>query len=354
MQFAFAGNTCSPRRPGLATAIEMAQFQCEKKRSSPQCQDLYQKIKDDGGDVFSKRLRCEVEKDLGVGAKLSVSYISCIKNGVAGIVGTVQDLGKVLGESAAKFVISVQKNNERLKFCDSHPEVKTNMFSTYNASVPKLMKIAVPTNINTRSCAQLESDLYHAKKAKENQLANALDFKNFQKNPQLTADEKAYLDFKFKKQNIPENQDFSLIALADKSLKDYGIQIDCYNLEARAALRCEALFTLASLAVGGGKLALSALSGLKADRFAIQVSNLAQEAGSLKNISEAEKLKMLASASRLSNEERVKAARSLLGRKISEEEQKAIVEAHQIGLGGGGKKYSAEQLKHAVFSCVQV
>lgn len=343
---AFGDVKCETRKSTFGNSKQIAQQQCETTKKSPQCQQLYAKIKEDGGDLSAKALRCEVDSDLSLGQKLAVSYIACLKGGVVdGLVGSVVDLGKLLGETAAKIHISLQKDAERQKYCDQHPEMKEKIFTVYNESVPKLLRVAVPKNFAAKSCAQLEADLYHARSFQQRTVEQKVDFKYYQKNPKLNPDEQDYLNFKFKKQSIPENKDQSLMNMADGALEQWGIHIDCYNLEARMALRCEALFAVASIGYGGGKAALSALSGLKAERFAAQVSKVAQEAGSLKKMSEADKLKILTSASRLSESQRVQAGESLLGRALTSEQATAIKEAHRIGMGKGTRKYSSEELR---------
>lgn len=341
-----AKEQCNCKKTATSPLTEITQKTCEQTKESPRCQELYAQIKADSGNLSDKQLRCELDSNLTSIEQLPVSYISCLKGGVVGgIVNPIKDLGKLIGESAAKFVIHLQENSRRLKYCEEHHEQKLKIYETYNSSAPKLLQVDIPENLQTKSCVQVETDLYQARRLKERVVSLRVDHKFYQKNPTLTPEEKEYLDWKFKKTEFANHSDESLTDMADQVLEQYGVRIDCYNLAARSALRCEALFHITTMGVGAGKLALSALSGLKAERFATSVRALAQEAGSLKNISETDKIKLLLRADKLSPDERIKATQSLLERTLTKEQETALLKAHAVGNNKGSRVYSSSELK---------
>lgn len=274
-QSLWAQRQCDLRTDQGQALAAVVRNQCEQMKQSPQCQDLYKTVQANGGVVSEKALRCEVDSHLTLAERMSVSYIACLRGGIEdGLIAPVQQLGKWIGESAANVVIAMQKSSERKKYCDQHPELKPKIYATYNQSVPKLLQVNVPKNFKNKNCAQIEVDLYRAQNQKLRQVSERTDHKRHFKKEAITPDEQEYLDWKFNKNKFAEKSDLSLMAMADQALEQYGVRIDCYNLEARVALRCEALFNIATLGLGGGKLALSALSGLKAERFAVQAKTL--------------------------------------------------------------------------------
>lgn len=264
---AFSETTCNSHSNPLNALPEMPIFMCQKTRESPQCQKLYKSIKESGNDPNEKALRCEVDTDLTLNQIVSVSLISCLKGGIVdGFIGPIQDMGKLLGESTARAVIELKRNNQRLQLCNQDLNAKMGIFKTYNSAVPRLMKLDIPINLATKSCAQIEHELYSLSNQRENILARSIDFKHFQKNPHLNQDEAEYLKWKFEKFDNFVSSNHGLSEMADQILRSYGVQIECYNLETRAALRCEILFSIVSN-FGVAKTAVNLLSGMKSGLF---------------------------------------------------------------------------------------
>lgn len=340
-----ANNVCvAPIHP-LKAPLELSKHQCEETKKSQACQNLYKEIAESGIRPEEKALRCELENDLSSGQKLAISYISCLKGGIVdGVVAPIQVLGTWLGESAAKAVISLKKDADRQQYCDKHPEIKETIYQSYNQSVPALLKLTIPKNLAQKSCAQIETDLYHESKLIQRRVSAATDYKQFQKDASLTVAEKEYLSHVFGNSNLAASNEFSLSKTADQLLEAYNIRTDCYNLETRMALRCEILFHLATGGLGLTKASLSALSGLRVSRFTKEVSSVLQKEGSLRNISEAQKTNILLKATTLTSDERISAASSLLGRSLSNSESKTLIDAHSIGLKKGTRSYSRAEL----------
>lgn len=355
---AAATNSCiAPTHP-LAGPLELSKHQCEDTKMSQACQNLYKEIAEAGAQPEEKALRCDIENDLSTNQKLAVSYISCLKGGIVdGLVAPIQMLGTWLGESAAKAVVSLKKDAERQQYCDQHAEMKEKIYQSYNQGVPTLLKLSIPKNLSQKSCAQIETDLYHESKLVRRRVSAATDHKQFQKNASLTPAEKEYLTHTFGAPDLATSSELSLSKTADQLLEAYNIRTDCYNLETRMALRCEILFHVATAGLAVTKTSLSALSGLRVSRFTKEVTSTLRQEGSLRNLNEAQKTSLLLKATTLNNDERISAASSLLGRSLSNSESKALIDAHSIGLNKGTRSYSrtelsqkADKLKSAGFS----
>lgn len=258
----FAQNLCE-REQKESSFLQLSESSCQSQKESARCQNLYKKIKESGDDPDEKALRCDIDSDLKTSEKLMVSYIGCLHGGVVdGILSPVKDLATFLGETAARFVISAKEGSEREKQCNQNPKIKWKIYETYNSSVPKILKVPVPSNIESHSCAWLDTQLYHDRNAKLRSVSKSIDYKYYRNEKNISSAEKEYFDWKFKKEDLARSNDYSLIEIADQYLEKYDVQIDCYNLAARSALRCEALFNIVTMGTGA-KASLQALAGLR-------------------------------------------------------------------------------------------
>ncbi|MCB0363635.1 MAG: hypothetical protein KDD35_12990, partial [Bdellovibrionales bacterium] len=273
-----AEEKCADARSGPTQPLaDLSLETCRQTRESASCRDVYSKIQADGGIWEEKALRCEVEEDLTLSDRIAVSYVSCLKGGVVGgIVTPFKSLGTWIGESTAQLVLNIQQNNERLLRCDQSSQIKKGLYSTYNSSVPQILHLDIPNDFSKKSCVQIEMDIRQQSNLKKKR-AVLIDHKHFQVNPKLNPEEKEYLDWRYSGMSFGEKSEQSLVDLADKALEDYGVKVDCYNLAARVALRCEVLFALATFGWGGlnvAKVGVGALSGLKAERFFQSIQGL--------------------------------------------------------------------------------
>jgi hypothetical protein len=347
---AYANSTCNSAKPGQEMAIEVAKKQCEEIKQSARCQELYQKIQEAGHAVEEKALRCEIDSTLTTQEKFAVSYIACLRGGIyEGIIGPIKELGRLLGETTAKAVISLKSDIERQKYCDQNPEMKPRLYATYNKSVPSLLAIPVPSNLNQKSCAEIERDIYLESNRIQRNVGNRLDPKyfNLKTRDKLTKEEIEYLEWKFNPQKglAESNQDQGLSDYADQLLEAYQIRSDCYNYETRVALKCEILFHVATLGFGVTKTSLAKLSGLKIERFTQTVKAVTSESGALRQANEAQKSRFLLQAGGLNDSERLEASEILLGRQLTSEQKEAILAAHKVGTGKGSRSYSQIELR---------
>lgn len=339
--YSYAAEPCPGRNLPQKSLANLELQSCQQKKASSECQALYKEIAESGEDVGERALRCELDADSSAGEALAVSYIGCLRGGVVhGIAGSVKSLGKMIGETTAKAVISLQADTERLEYCDKHPEHKAAIFTTYNSTVPSLLKVPVPSpeKLKLASCAKLETDLYRLKSEKARSANQFQDFKLYQKNPSfLNSAEKEYYDWKKSQPEFANRPDQSAWDSVKKILHQMKIRSECYKRETRWALYCETAFFVASGGTASVKL-LSRISGLKGIRFAKDVKKI-QEAGGLKNMTEAEKLDLLRKANSLSSSDRIAAAERLTGKVLSPQDADKLIDIHKIPLGKTEKEY---------------
>ena len=261
---------CQIKTPATADLKNISLQVCQQQKASPQCQKLYSEIKESGEDVNSRSLRCEVESDLTLRENFAISAIGCLRGGIYdGIVEPVLSLGRAIGTGAASVVTGWNAAEERRKNCDAHPEQKLKMYEVYNQSVPQLLKISVPSLIELAKmkCSDVEFKMFTEKSFKEER-ARKIELRKGGRFEKFSAEEQKYLDWKIANLEAVGKNQKNLWDMADQALKKYNISIDCYNKEAQWALRCEALFNVATLVGTGGSATaakmLAKISGLKA------------------------------------------------------------------------------------------
>jgi hypothetical protein len=73
--------------------------------------------------------------------------------------------------------------------------MKPRLCATYNKSVPALLATPVPSNLNEKSCAEIERDIYLESSRIQRNVGNRLDPKycNLKSREKLTAKEIEYL-----------------------------------------------------------------------------------------------------------------------------------------------------------------
>lgn len=250
------------------TALTLAA--CEQMKASSTCQDVYDSIEKEGFDSSDFALNCQVDQSLSAGELHKFRFSACAFGGLRSVVSLLRlpaVAGQALGEATAKAVLSLQADAQRQADCDKNPEKKSFVYRSYNMHVPSLLQIPVPNQraLDSKSCAQIETDFYHAKSQTERQVSRQTDYKLFQKNPSITLIEKEYLDWKRNEMDFAAGENASLIRVADEALQKYGIKIQCYNMFRRIALRCEVYANLAMLG-GAGAKGIAFLAGMKASR----------------------------------------------------------------------------------------
>ena len=320
---------------------------CEQTINSKECTDLYAKMKANGENPADKALSCSDKNSLSQEYS-AWSYTSgCAIGGWNFVKDTFVGLGTAIADGAksvGNFVDDVELENAANKTCDADPNGKIQLIEQYNQNVPKLLKIAKPTDsvLAKTTCAKVKATIKLQQGQKADELSLSINRKMLLQKSNLTADEKEMVEWG--QRRLPGTQT-SLMDAAKAKLKEVGVQLECYSSQQAAAMVCEAIAEVGTIAVGPAGWAIKAARMKNIAKIA-GVSIDAQKATSAtRMVATAADLEK---AAKLSNVERIAAAEKSLGRNLSAAEQKALVEAHEVaaGTGRGYGSYSATDLKN--------
>ena len=331
---------------GLASISKQS---CQDTLKSKECQDLFSKMRAAGEKPEDKALKCYDRSALAEAFENDFDFrMGCAIGGWNFIKDTFVSIGTAIGEGAAKIVIDAKNAKAENDACDADFNIKKGMFKIYNDSDPTLLQTTVPPDemIKSLKCANIKSTLKLIQLNKEQEANSKLIRKvTLSKNAPLTPQEqelKAWNESKIPKSNV------DLIAMAKEKIKDIGVKLECYNTQERAAMICEAVAEVASLAAGPAGAALKAakvknileIAGVAADA---EKAGVAAAAGGRFVASAAD----LEKAAALSNADRIAAAQSALGRPLTTAEKQALIDAHNVAAdtGRGYGTYSATDLK---------
>lgn len=255
--------TCS-RTSDQNSFQQIQDFGCEQTRMSQNCQQVYDEIKASGADLATRALNYELDASLKPSEEIAVSYMGCLKGSLNQMQESIHGLAVTIGETTAKAQISLEADADRQRKCDLNPTVKKQIFTSYNENVPQLLQIEVPldSQLAKKSCAQIETDFYHARKSQERIIANRLDHKLATGKRGNNEIENEYLSWKKSQTEFASANDATLSAIADRALQKYNVRIQCYNKYAKARLRC-AILAEVILGTGIGLQAVKTISGLR-------------------------------------------------------------------------------------------
>ncbi|MFM6928498.1 MAG: hypothetical protein ACKOX6_08530 [Bdellovibrio sp.] len=339
---------CITGSPFKTKALQdVSQSSCIQMLKSKQCQDLFAKMRAQGEKPEEKALKCQEQGTLSRAFEASRDYyVGCQIGGWNFVKNSVVGLGTAIGEGAAQISLGVEAENAANKICDADPKVKASLYSIYNQDLPKLLKMSVPTgkNLGSKSCAGIKLDLNRHSWQRPKEVGMSIVNKQLA-GKVLTAEEKEFQAWGRSRTSGPKN--INLLGAARAKLKEMGIQIDCYNAKAAAAMTCEAIAQIATSAPGttGLVMNLARLKNIsKIAGVAVDAEKTGAAAMASRAMASASDLKKAAS---LSNIERIAAAEKALGRGLSEAEKKALIKAHEVaeGTGRGYLTYSSADLK---------
>ncbi len=337
---------CATGKTSTSGLTAISKNSCIETLKSKECQDLFSKMRANGEKPEEKALRCQDQSSLSRAFETSWNYTSgCAIGGWNFVADTFVGIGTAIGEGAAKAVLSYQNTKAENAICDGDFQLKKNLFTEYNQSVPKLLRVAQPSDaiLAKTNCASVKSVLKMNQVTKSNEVGRGISVKIMSKTPNFTADEQEYMEWG-KSQLGPK---VDLVALAKNKLKELGVKLECYNSQQAAAMVCEAIADVATLAAGPAGVALKAA----------KVGNIAKIAGVALEAEKAAEVGTVAravasaadlqKAAKLSNVERIAAAEGSLGRKLTAAEKQALIDAHEVaaGTGRGYGTYSATDLK---------
>ncbi|AZZ38021.1 hypothetical protein CIK05_14820 [Bdellovibrio sp. qaytius] len=242
---------------------------CEETLKSQQCQTLFSDMRARGEKTEDKALQCKKQNVVFKSIEENFDFrIGCALGGWNFVQNTFVGIGTLLGESAAQFMLDREQTAAENAACDADPQLKKSLYSNYNNEVPQLLKIAVPSDetFARMNCATAKSNLKDHRYTTSTEVGQRLYAKALANDASRTEAEKEYIEWGKKKNS---RQSIDLIALAKNKLREMGVQLECYNTRARAAMMCEAIAEVATL-VGG-----PAAAGLKAAK----VKNIFKIAG---------------------------------------------------------------------------
>lgn len=252
-------NTPSGTLEQLLTTNKSA---CQSLKTSKMCQDVYAKIKANGGKPEEYALDC-TERNIFVQRFLdrSLGMAGCAVGGYDATVGALVNLGRRMGEGAAQFTLDLEKEQEINKVCSAKLENKKKLFVAANLSRPKVLWVKTPPDekLNKMSCTEISQVIISPERKRlENWFASSIGpqaFSNFSQSTRFNKDEKEYLAW-YKKQidDLAASQKPSagLWAAAKDRLHKMGVEIECYNTLRATAIVCENLADAAMLVTGAG------------------------------------------------------------------------------------------------------
>ncbi|QLY25420.1 hypothetical protein [Bdellovibrio sp. KM01] len=342
------GEVCSTVSNSAFDALnDLSKNSCEQIVKSKACTDLYGKMKDAGENPADKAPNCSDGNSLAQEYS-AWSYTSgCAIGGWNFVKDTFVGMGTAVADGAksvGKLVDDVELENAANKTCDADPNGKMQLIEQYNQNVPKLLKIAKPSDavLAKVNCAKVKATIKLQQGQKADELSLNLNRKMLLQKATLTPDEKELVEWG--QRRLPGTET-SLLDAAKAKLKEVGVRLECYSSQQAAAMVCEAIAEVGTVAIGPAGWAL------KASRM----RNIAKIAGVSVDASKATSgARMVATAAdlekaaKLSNVERIAAAEKSLGRTLTSAEQKALIDAHEVAAqtGRGYGTYSATDLKN--------
>ncbi|MBC7371018.1 MAG: hypothetical protein H7326_05595 [Bdellovibrionaceae bacterium] len=342
--------------------LQIAANSCESVKTSAECKAVYRRIETEGGKAGEVGLRCEqkqiFEDTLFFSFQVTIGCAQggaqLVKETLAGFYDLAIGTIKTIGETAAMVKLTQEKEAEENAICDRSAANKRALFTDYNNSVPKLLRIppeefpkdAAFANVD---CSRLKVSLASAQRQKSMKALDQVRTRFADPNAKFTGDELEYTEW-LKKMRPKSGQAPDILKCAQEYLKEIGINFKCYNNEQRAAMICEAI---AGVAGGVAAKAASATRIAKIAKLEKTVDAYLREANAAKRTergisgkitSEADRDKVLALASNLSPAERVSAFERITGKTMTTGEKQQYLKIHKGGEERGFGKYTDEDI----------
>lgn len=339
---------CVIESPFKTKALQdVSQNSCIQMLKSKQCQDLFAKMRANGEKPEEKGLKCQDQSTLSRAYETSKDYyVGCQMGGWNFVKESVVSLGTTIGEGAAKIVLGTEAEIAMNKACEADPKIKVSLYTIYNQDKPKLLKIPLPTakDLSSKSCTVIKLDLNRHSWQKPKDVGMSIVNKKMASKA-LTPDEKEFEAWGKSRASGPK--EINLLGAAKAKLKEMGIQLECYNARAAAAMTCEAIAEVVSYVPGSAGMALKAARLRNISKIAgvaVDADKASAAASASRAVASAANLRRAAG---LSNAERITAAEKALGRKLSQAEKTALIKAHEVGegTGRGYLTYSQADLK---------
>lgn len=363
----------------------LAKKSCADTAASKECRDLSAEMKKKGEKPEDKMMSCQ--NPATDSFETSRSYISgCavggwdfVKDSAVGLFNAT--IGGA-AQAVSKIVTDSKNENAINAICDKDIKFKRALIQQYNDMVPELLKKDIPSDaiLQSANCAGIKSTLKAWQAQKTMDVSGALQRQVAASGKgSLTAQQKEFVAWQ--RSLLPPKVD--LVAAAKAQLTKMGVKFECYNDQARAAMMCEAIAAVASVAIPGA-IAIKAarlkniaeLAEVAGDTEKVAEAGAAAQAGGSAGSSAAQNMKLASEASQKikagasqkdilqsvgqindaadGGAARLQLAQDVLGRPLTPAEQKWILSAHNdvapdkaYRLNGGDSpdEYSVADLK---------
>ncbi|MFV8257020.1 hypothetical protein ACNQKP_04405 [Bdellovibrio bacteriovorus] len=337
--FSFAAQAeplfCGGNPYKVKALADVSRSSCVQTLQSKECQDLFAKMRAAGEKPEEKALQCHKQSSMSRAFEASWDYTSgCAVGGWNFVKDSVVAIGTAIGEGAAQIVMDHEAEVAANAVCDADPKSKENLVLQYNSSVPKLMQMKLPAAavMAKTKCADIKRQIKKHRLDYGYAASLQIAQKSRMKDPKYTPEEQEFVDWGKSRATKAAPAKIDLLGAAKAKLKEMGVQIECYNSQQAAAIVCEAIAEVATLAGGPAGVALKAAKA----KNIMKLAGIGADAGKASTASRAvASAAELEKAAKLSNIERVTAAEKSLGRSLSETEKKALISAHEVGKGTG-------------------
>lgn len=320
---------------GVQALAAVSRSSCVETLKSRECQDLFAKMRAAGEKPEEKALQCHNQSSVSRAFEASWDYTSgCAVGGWNFVKDTFVLVGTSLGEGMAKIVMDHEAEVAANAACDADPKSKDDLLNQYNSSVPKLLQMKRPAaDVMARTpCAEVKSLLKKHRLNYGYAASLQISRKYGMKDPKYTPDELEFINWGKSRAATPAPAKVDLVGMAKAKLKEMGVKLECYNSHEAAAMMCEAIAEVGTLAAGPAGAALKAAKAKNIMKIAGMGAEAEKTAVTARAVAGAVDLEKVA---RLSNGERVLAAEKSLGRSLSAAEKKALIDAHEVGRGTG-------------------
>lgn len=289
---------------------------CMATRERYKCIDIEEELE---GSDKNKVIKCDVAS-IESNRAMNASLPDCIWNGIKISVKAIENIGR-----------GIAKGFQDTQVCNQSIDRKREILKGFNLVIDderfKLEEKFLGKWLEDASCAELD------------RLVSSR-YQNYEST--LQRERKLAIDMGKKPAALRENEGKSgpgLIVMLKTAMAEVNVKYECYTPKVKAEMICAGLTSLVvDTALGGGIVG----AGKAIARIVKSKNALTTIRASAAAKTEIE----LASSGVLLNGDRVKAASAVLGRELSAAEQKAIINAHNIGSaeGRGFYTYTADDL----------
>jgi hypothetical protein len=324
----FAQQCLSKNNGSTSSLITLAQSSlsstCFLQRDQYKCSELESNL---DGDDKKKIIQCDA-KSIEENKLTNMSFRDCIISGLKISGENLLDLAKIPG----KISEAVVKGFHDTQLCNSSIDKKRELLTAFNLSISdsrfKLSEQFLGHWLEDASCAEVDKLLF----------ARYQNFQDVSMRERRSAIDTGKKVLPLAGTNKDNESD--IIKMLKSAMEGAQVRYECYTPRVKAEMICAGITSLiVDAAMGMGvKSAISKITAVVKSKKALGVINRA--------VAAEEKID-LKDSSKLLAAERKKAAALVLEKQLSEAQQKAIIEAHEIGLkeGRGYFNYTSDDLR---------